>query len=110
DGLVSLRLEGAGEGRRELKIRMTAPESDKSSRKPNEYLFSELSEGQRVLIGLYALLHFALKPGATVCFDEPDNFIALREIQPWLSRVLDLTSDDTGSQVFIVSHHPEVMN
>lgn len=108
--LYHYALEGAGEGRREIKVRMSASENATPPKRDNEYILSELSEGQRVLIGLYAVMHFALKPGTTVCFDEPDNFIALGEVQPWLSRVLDQTEDDSGSQVLIVSHHPELLN
>lgn len=113
EGFVSLRLEVAGEGRREIKVRMTGSDHGPGNGKKqeSEFLLSELSEGQRVLIGLYAVLHFALKPGATICFDEPDNFIALREIQPWLSKVIDRTEDDeSNSQVLIASHHPELLN
>lgn len=102
DGFRSMRLEVAGEGRRELKILMVDQK--------DEYLLGELSEGQRVLIGLYAILHFALKTGTTTCFDEPDNFIALAEVQPWLMQVFDRTEDDGGAQVIIASHHPEVLN
>ena len=111
EGFVTMRLELAGEGRREIKVRMAGSDNGKNLKRETEYLLSELSEGQRVLIGLYAVLHFALKPGATLCFDEPDNFIALREVQPWLTKVLDRTEDDVpGAQVLIVSHHPELLN
>jgi len=106
----TMRLEGAGEGRREIKVRMDTRTDGKAAKREEEYLLSELSEGQRVLIGLYAVLHFALKPGATICFDEPDNFIALAEVQPWLTGVLDRTEDDDASQVLIASHHPEILN
>jgi predicted ATPase len=107
EGFVGMRLEAAGERRREIKVRMTAPGG---SNKSTEYTIQELSEGQRVLIGLYAVLHFALKHGTTVCFDEPDNFIALGEVQPWLSKVLDRTQEEADCQVLIVSHHPELLN
>ena len=111
DGFASMRLEGAGEGRREIKVRMAGLEDDKATKRKSEFLLSELSEGQRVLIGLYAVLHFALKPGTTLCIDEPDNFIALREVQPWLTKVLERADDgESGAQVLIVSHHPELMN
>jgi len=111
EGFVSMRLEVAGEGRREIKVRMAGAENEKGRKLETEYTLGELSEGQRVLIGLYAVLHFALKPGATICFDEPDNFIALREVQPWLTKVLDRAEDDeSGAQVLIVSHHPELLN
>lgn len=109
EGFVTMRLEDAGERRREIKIRMGA--SENGGRREAEYLLSELSEGQRVLIGLYAVLHFGMRPGSTVCFDEPDNFIALKEVQPWLTRVLDRTEDEAApAQVLIASHHPELLN
>ena len=104
-----MRLEDAGERRREIKVRLSTPNAESGDRA--EYLLSELSEGQRVLVGLYAVLHFATKRGATVCFDEPDNFIALKEVQPWLSRMLDRVDDDVdAAQVLIASHHPELLN
>lgn len=85
--------------------------AEAGTRRPFQYSFNELSDGQRVLIGLYTVLHFALRPGATVCFDEPDNFIALREVQPWLDKVIDRVEDaDPCPQVLIISHHPELLN
>jgi len=71
--------------------------------------FGELSEGQRCLICLYAILHFVLAKGHTVILDEPDNFISLREIQPWLMAAEDAV-EDSGGQVLIISHHPEIIN
>ena len=71
--------------------------------------FNELSDGQRCLICLYVAVHFLLRRGHTVILDEPDNFIALREIQPWLSAVSD-TIDEGHGQALIISHHPELMN
>ncbi len=111
EGFVSMRLEDAGDRRREIKIRM-APVSNGAAGTPEwECLLSEMSDGQRVLIGLYAVLHFAIRNGATVCFDEPDNFIALSEIQPWLARLLAKAEDEPSpAQVLIASHHPEVLN
>ncbi len=109
-GFTSMRLEEAGERRREIKVKLGHSEDANKSR-DCEYLFSELSDGQRVLIGLYAVLHFAIKPGATICFDEPDNFIALREVDPWLNRILEAVDEEkTEPQVLIASHHPELLN
>jgi len=111
EGFDGMRLVEAGERRREIKVRMTPSENGNILKQDSEYLLSELSDGQRVLIGLYAILHFALKEGSTLCFDEPDNFIALREIQPWLTKVIDRTEDEkSASQVLIASHHPELLN
>jgi AAA15 family ATPase/GTPase len=71
--------------------------------------FQELSEGQRCLICLYAILHFVLVRGGTVVIDEPDNFISLRELQPWLNAVSDAIEGGHG-QILIISHHPEFIN
>jgi energy-coupling factor transporter ATP-binding protein EcfA2 len=111
EGFATMRLEDAGERRREIKIRLTPLGEERDGKQMTEYLLSELSDGQRVLIALYAMLHFAVKPGATLCFDEPDNFIALGEVQAWLTRVLDRAEDVAPeSQILIVSHHPELLN
>ena len=74
-----------------------------------ELSFEALSTGQRNLFSLYTILHAAVKPGATVCIDEPDNFVALREIQPWLSAIQD-AAEERDCQILIVSHHPELIN
>ena len=74
-----------------------------------EFALDELSDGQRALVGLYATLHFGLKPGATVWIDEPENFVALAEIQPWLLEFLDKASE-VGAQVVVLSHHPELID
>jgi len=71
--------------------------------------FDQLSDGQRCLIGLYTILEFVIAAGHTVILDEPDNFIALREIQPWLSAVSD-SIDENNGQVLIISHHPEILD
>lgn len=73
------------------------------------YLVHELSEGQRCLICLYTILHFLLAKGCTVIIDEPDNFLSLREIQPWLMAASDVV-EDTPAQMIIISHHPEIID
>jgi ATPase subunit of ABC transporter with duplicated ATPase domains len=109
EGFESMDLKDAGLGNRILKVTLSSAEGQAGARREDTYGFNELSDGQRVLIGLYTVLHFALKPGATLLFDEPDNFIALREVQPWLNKVLDRV-EDAGAQVLIISHHPELLN
>lgn len=74
-----------------------------------EQPFHDLSEGQRCLIALYVMLYCAVGPDRTLLIDEPDNFIALAEIQPWLMKLLDRV-DETGGQVILVSHHPELLD
>jgi ATPase subunit of ABC transporter with duplicated ATPase domains len=62
-----------------------------------------------MLIGLYMVLHFAVAKGQTVILDEPDNFISLREIQPWLLAAEQALEDNKG-QLILISHHPEILN
>ncbi len=71
--------------------------------------FPELSDGQRVLFALYALIHGLKGEGMTLLLDEPDNYVALREIQPWLRTL----SDECGEgfeQAVLISHHPEIID
>lgn len=75
-----------------------------------EYDVSELSDGQRALLVLYSVLHFYKQQPFLLCLDEPDNYVALREIQPWIATLQDGCSLQQGSQAILVSHHPEVMN
>ncbi len=46
---------------------------------------------------------------STVLIDEPDNFISIREIQPWLENLNDIC-DEQDKQALIISHHPEIVN
>jgi energy-coupling factor transporter ATP-binding protein EcfA2 len=75
----------------------------------SELALSELSEGQRVLAVLYAAVLGHARPGSVLCFDEPDNFISLPEIQPWLQVLRDALQEH-GRQAIIISHHPEVID
>jgi ATPase subunit of ABC transporter with duplicated ATPase domains len=70
---------------------------------------AELSDGQRALILLYAVLHFLLQDGRTVFLDEPDNYVSLEEIQPWLLSATDTVESGSG-QLVLVSHHPEIFD
>jgi AAA15 family ATPase/GTPase len=55
------------------------------------------------------ILHFPIERGDTVFVDEPDNFIALREIQPWLLSAEEAIEEQNG-QLILVSHHPETLD
>lgn len=44
-----------------------------------------------------------------LCFDEPENFVSLPEIQPWLQALRDLIEESSG-QAMVISHHPEVID
>lgn len=72
--------------------------------------FGELSDGQRQLCVLHVLRQAAVKPGRLVILDEPDNFLALTEIQPWLLEVAEAATSSEGPQVMVISHHPEALN
>jgi predicted ATPase len=104
DGFSFLQLEPAGEN-----VRLLVAEFGQGGGKTCKFYFNELSDGQRCLICLYMILHFALAKGSTVILDEPDNFVSLREIQPWLMAVADAVEEGQG-QVLLISHHPEVLN
>lgn len=108
-GFVALRMPDAGERKRELNVIMSSSPEDGRKARENRYLFDELSDGQRVLFGLYAVLQYAVRGETTVCFDEPDNFLSLREIEPWLQSVEEHAAE-TKSQVLIISHNPELLN
>lgn len=78
--------------------------------KDRDFDFRDISDGQRQLIVLYTVLE-ALRAGifSTVLIDEPDNFVSLREIQPWLENLNDIC-DEENRQAIIISHHPEIVN
>ncbi|MBK9170228.1 MAG: AAA family ATPase [Bryobacterales bacterium] len=90
-------------------VRLLIAEFDRSGGERLRFGFAELSEGQRCLACLYAILHFVLAQGGTVILDEPDNFVALREIQPWLMACEDAVDEGSG-QILVISHHPEILN
>lgn len=71
--------------------------------------YDELSDGQRMLMLLYALLVAMPGDGWTLVVDEPDNYLALREIQPWLLALEDRIGAGL-EQALIVSHHPECID
>ena len=112
-GFESLDAKEAGLDVRVLQARMRHPsytvDLPALYEKAVDLPFSDLSEGQRVLIALYVLLHCAVTEDSTLLIDEPDNFIALAEIQPWLLKLLDRV-DEQNAQVILVSHHPELLN
>lgn len=74
-----------------------------------ELWLDELSDGQRVLLTIYALVLLTTGEGYTLLLDEPDNFVSLSEIQPWLVHL----SEACGAsilQTVICSHHPEIID
>jgi putative AbiEii toxin of type IV toxin-antitoxin system len=77
--------------------------------KPYELLLGDLSEGQRTLAILYSVVFGLVGSVSVLCFDEPDNFVSLAEIQPWLQSLRD-TVEARGGQAMVISHHPEVID
>ena len=98
-----LQLTSTGSDRRELRMK------SKGGKDAPFFRFDELSDGQRALIVLYAVLHFAVGQGATVCIDEPENFVALRELQPFMLSVEEKL-EESGGQVLLISHGSEFIN
>ncbi len=104
EGLGFLQLEAAGEN-----VRLLVAEFEGAGGRTSKFYFNELSDGQRCLVCLYTILHFVVAKGGTVILDEPDNFLSIREIQPWLTALDDAIEENHG-QALIISHHPEIIN
>lgn len=110
DGFSDLRLPQSGLNSRALLIDFVNHGRPKDQYERYELWFNELSDGHRVLIVLYALLHLRQRDtGVWLFIDEPDNYVALAEIQPWLMELVELC-EGTPSQAVICSHHPELID
>jgi hypothetical protein len=96
----SFKLEDAGMNTKVLQLRFENPVS---------LFFNQLSDGERALIGLY-MMRSALETGAvrSVLIDEPDNFVGLPELQPWVLSMRELLDDQ--HQLVLISHHPEILS
>lgn len=114
DGFSHIQLEKEGQGWHSLQVHFQW----EGMRKSTPFYLSQLSEGQRMLIALYSLLHVPESaekdPDISISeyalfLDEPDNFISLREIQPWLVQLQDKVFYG-AVQASIISHHPEVID
>jgi hypothetical protein len=84
-------------------------ELHRDASRPLTYDFSELSNGQRVLVALYSILFGLKDEGVSLFLDEPDNFVSLREIQPWLAALTDSCGYGI-EQAVLISHHPEIID
>lgn len=106
DGFQYFKLARAGEKTRLLDLYFSKNNGQHNAIK---YRFSQLSDGDRALIALYTLIHYARFGDYTVCIDEPENFLALAEIQPWLMELDDFCGDDK-LQALLISHHPDLID
>ncbi len=103
-GFMDLKLVQKGSDYRELHAEFCNSDGQPS----NIYRFDQLSDGQRALIVLYLLL-FADSPRRTLFLDEPENYITLPELQPWLAELED-GCGDTLPQTILISHHLEAID
>jgi predicted ATP-dependent endonuclease of OLD family len=106
-GLKTLNSVSAGENVRILKAvfqtNNKAPKGVES--------FASLSDGQKMLIAIYALIIGNKGKHASLFIDEPDNYISIDEIQPWLRLFIDDCGEgESLAQVVLISHHPEVID
>ena len=108
DGFKNFKFDPVGEHLRLLKLSF-ASSNDDTSGNTIDYHFNELSDGQRMLIALYTLITYCQSGDYTICIDEPENFLALPEIQPWLTTLYDFCNED-ALQAILISHHPELID
>ena len=103
DGFRGIRMERVGLDTRALMVMF-----DQFGER-YELRLDEISDGQRALIALYSLVRLAAGQGYTLLLDEPDNYIALAEIQPWLIELADACGREVP-QAVLCSHHPELID
>lgn len=106
-GFEGLVLRTNGGTRRVLQIDRSVDAVSGTSR--NLYGYDELSDGERMLIALYAILRCQTVENSTISIDEPGNFVSLEELQPWLFALEDQL-DEWGGQMIIISHHPDLLD
>jgi predicted ATPase len=104
-GFHAFKLEQAGKH----KILKVGFVSEDQKATPIFFDFEQLSDGQRVMIVLYSLLLGLQDLGHTVFLDEPENYVALPEIQPWLMALSDACGEGFP-QAVLISHHPEMID
>ena len=103
-GFDSIRLAESGENSRALKAIFQGPSSELI-----HYGFDQLSDGQRALIAMYSLTHLSTDRQVSLFIDEPANYLALGEVQPWLAEAVERVGESLG-QVVVASHHPVIID
>lgn len=104
-GFDSIKFDEAG---KQMILKIGFKNTEKKS-KTFFFDLSQLSDGQRVLLILHMLLISLKDMGHTLFLDEPENYVALAEIQPWLMELSDACGTSIP-QVVIISHHPELID
>lgn len=97
--LTGISFREMGDNAKELVVQM------KDVKEP--FRFAELSDGQKLLLAYYAVMHFASHESSVICLDEPDNYLSLRELQPAIETLRERSEGIDGTQFLIASHHPE---
>lgn len=105
DGFESMLLDGPADTTVSLRVLIKTAGASKAT----PYKFSELSDGQRQLIVLHTMLYGLSDTRRMLFLDEPDNYLALQEVQPWLTALMDSTGRSI-SQAVVISHNPEVID
>lgn len=103
DGFTGIRLQMVGRNTRAFTL-----DFDENGQR-FELGLDEISDGQRALVALYSLVHLSAGLGYTLFLDEPENYVALPEIEPWLAELSDRCGDAIP-QAVICSHHPELID
>ena len=114
-GFAGLKLSARVGDYRELLATFSSANADPS----HSYRFHQLSDGQRALMVLYTLVFETIPDTGsrddsgnfprTLFLDEPDNYVTLPELQPWLAELED-GAGDSLPQVVLISHHPEAID
>lgn len=104
EGFDQMSLVEAGLDVRALMVSFAAEGGKPYSLRPDE-----ISDGQRALILLYALAKLTANQDCVLFLDEPENFVALAEIQPWLIEIAD-NCGESLPQVVMCSQHPELID
>jgi len=101
----SFRLTDVGMQTKALQLRF----GSSNGKEAGTLFLDQLSDGEKMLVGLY-MIRSALSTGAihTALIDEPDNFVGLPELQPWVLSMLELL--DSERQAVLISHHPEILS
>ena len=104
-GFYAFKLEQAGKHR----ILKAGFSSDEQNDLQIYFDFEQLSDGQRVIMILYSLLLGLQDLGHSVFIEEPENYLPLPEIQPWLMELNDACGEGFP-QAVLISHHPELID
>jgi energy-coupling factor transporter ATP-binding protein EcfA2 len=108
-GFQRLTMPSDGGETRTMKLSLRHGSKEQDEKSEATYAFGELSDGQRAIVALYAIMRFTVREDVTLCIDEPENYLSLAEIQPWLLE-LEMACQDEDAQTLLIFHHPELID